>query len=87
MVFHEPLELRYWLINTLSGNTIIFTFISLIAIASLAAYFRMPNMIALMMIVIFAFMMNSVIGGWLIVPILILVGYFVFWSWSRIQKT
>lgn len=87
MVFHQPLELKYWLVNTLSGSAEIFIFVSMIAIASLAAYFRMPNSIALMMIVIFAFMTSSVSGGWLIVPILILVGYFVFWSWSRIQKT
>lgn len=86
MTFQQPLSLQYILVNTLSGNTIAFTFIAMIAIASLAAYFRMTNATALIMIVLFAFMMNLYIGGWMVVPILIIVGFFAFNALSRIWK-
>ena len=76
MSWIEPLNLEYWLVNVFSGSPDIFTFISFIFIASMAAYFKMMNLITLMMFVLFAVLMSQYLGGvYLIVALLVgLVG-------------
>ena len=85
MSFHLPFDLEYWLVTVVAGSPEIFMVISLIAIAALAAYFRMPNSITLVMIAIFAIMMGAMTGQILFVVILIL-GLTLGWLMSRIVK-
>lgn len=87
MAFREPLELQYWLVNVLSGSTLIFTMISLIAISSLAAYFRMSNTATLMMLMLFGLMMSAFLGNWLVIIIIVIGGMVTFWGLSKITKT
>lgn len=83
MTFYKPLDLQHLLINTLSGDTLIFTIISVIAIAAASAYFRMPNSTTLLMIALFSIIMSSYIGTWLLVPVILIVGMIVFWTLSK----
>lgn len=83
MVFHNPLDLEYWLINVFAGSVDIFVFLSFIAISGLAAYFRMPNMVTAIMFVIFGIFMSSYIGGLYLVLVL-LSGLVTFYSISKI---
>lgn len=85
MVWTQPLDLQYLLVNTFSGSIEIFSFISFIALAGLAAYFRMPNVITLLMFVLFSLFMSTYLGG-LYVIILLLAGLITFFSLSKIFK-
>jgi len=64
MAFHDALDLEYWLVNVLSGaNQNIFTFVAFIAIASMAAYFRMLNSTTFLFFVLFAVLMMNYLQG------------------------
>lgn len=78
MVFIEPLNLKYILVNTFSGTLNIFIFIALLFIAMLAGRFRMPNTIALMMIALFGILFANYVNGVYAFVIIIggLVGFF-----------
>lgn len=86
MAFIEPLDLQTLLVNTLSGNYVIFTFLILIVIAALAARFRMPGPIALIMFVIFAIIFDGTNSVGLYAFIMILTALFVFYSIPRLIK-
>ena len=47
MVYHEPLDLQYWLVNVFAGSYETFFIISLLALAILAIKFRMSSEIML----------------------------------------
>lgn len=51
MTWHEPLEIYYWLVTTLSGSFDIFLILSILFLAIFAAYFRMTNFISAMMFI------------------------------------
>lgn len=53
MVLQEPLDLQYWFINVFSGSMEIFSIVGFIAIAGLAAYFRMNTIAFLMLYLLF----------------------------------
>lgn len=61
--WQEPLALQHWIISVLAGNVEIFTFLSLLFISGLAAFFRMSNMIALIMFALFAILMSQYLPG------------------------
>jgi len=82
----EPLDLKTILVNTLSGNIAIFGFISFIFIAGMAAYFKMPNIIAMAMFLLFIVLLGPYLEGIYALAIL-LAGIITFWSVSRIIKT
>ncbi len=84
--FHEPLELRYWLVNTFSGSIEIFIFLSFIFISAMAAKFRMNSMVTLSSMVLFGVLMSNFFGG-IYMLILILVGMITFISISRVVKS
>ena len=87
MVWKEALDLEYWLINTLSGNEIIFVLISFIFIVALAAYFRMNNILTGIMLILFGVMVvsyTSVAG--LYVLMLVIISLLVFNVLGRIVK-
>ena len=85
MAWHEALDLEYWFINVLSGTPEIFTFIAFMAIAGMAAYFRMLNSITLLMFALFAIIMAEFIGGIYLIAILI-AGLVMFYYFSKIVK-
>ena len=83
--FIEPLDLQTILINILAGNLNIFVFLAVIFIAALAAMFRMPGIIAMVMFVLFAIFLKEYVGGLFLIVIL-LVGISVFYGIGRIFK-
>ena len=62
MTLKSPLDLEYWFVNVFSGNWEIFIFISVIAIMALAARFRMPDKIAIIMLALFVIMLSQYMG-------------------------
>jgi len=84
--FHEPLEMRYWLVNTLSGSIEIFIFLSFIFISAMAAKFRMNSTITLVSMVLFSTLMSNYFGG-IYMLMLIIVGMITFISISRVVKS
>ena len=86
MTFIEPLELRYWLVNTLSGSIDVFTFLVMIIIASLAARFRMNGFLTLLVLVLFAVMLSAYVKGLYLLAIIV-VSMVVFVGLSRFTKT
>ena len=63
MTWANPLDLKYLLVNTLSGSWEIFTGIMILFIVGLAAYFRMPYEIAGVMLGLFFIIMSPFIAG------------------------
>jgi hypothetical protein len=86
MAFIQPLDLKYWLINTLSGSAEIFIFLSYIFIAVMAAKFRMNGFITLMMIGLYTVIMSQYIGG-IYMLICVLAGLVSFVAISRVTKS
>jgi len=86
MAFVEGLDLRYWLINTLSGSIEIFSFLAMIIIAGLAARFRMNGFLTVLMLGLFAIMLSQYMAGVYILVILI-TSLIVFVGFSRFAKT
>ena len=84
--FHEPLELRYWLVNTFSGSIEIFIFIAFIFISGMAAKFRMNSTVTLSMMVLFGVLMAQYFGG-IYMLMLIIIGMIIFISISRVVKS
>lgn len=83
--FIQPLNLECLLVNTFSGNFIVFTAVAFILISILAARFRMPNIIFLTMIGLFSVLMAQYIGA-VYLLVIIITGLVVFYSTSRIVK-
>lgn len=84
--FIEPLNLQCWLVNTFAGSLEIFTIIAIIAIAGLAAFFRMSNLVTLSMFALFGVIMSLYLGP-IYILIIVVGGFLTFWSLSRIIKT
>lgn len=69
-----PLDLQTILVNTFAGNTLLFAFIAVMFIASMAAYFRMPNLITLVMIGMFVLMFAPFFEGmWVLVIFIVAI--------------
>lgn len=85
MTFIEPLNLQYILVNTFAGSMNIFIFIAVIVIAALAGKFRMPNIIFLVSIGLFAIFLSSYING-LYAFVIIITGLVTFYSLGRLIK-
>ncbi len=76
MTFIQPLDLeQLFLVVIAGGNTIIFVFLAMIAIAAIAARFRMPNSAFLMILVLFGVIMFDFLGG--LGVLLLLIGGFL----------
>lgn len=77
MTFIEPLDLRNILVYTLAGNELIFTFLFIIVMSSLAAKFRMPNLVFGVMLTVAGVILAPYIGGLYLILILI-TGFLTF---------
>lgn len=73
----NPLDIERLLVNTFAGNRDIFMFIAFIAIMALAAMFRMPNSIALIMFALFGIIMSMYTSSYFIL-IVIFAGFAIF---------
>ena len=86
MALHEPLEISYWLINTLSGSVDIFVFLSIFFIATMAAKFKMNNILFGMMIALYAVMMATIVT-WPLLLVGLISGFIIFYTlgkmWNR----
>ena len=65
MAFTNPLDVQEVFVNLLSGNATIFLFLAFIVIAIMAARFKMPGGVLLMVFLMFAiiFAGTFIIGG------------------------
>ena len=82
MAIHLPFDFEYF-IPLFSGSTAIFTAIAVLAIFAMSAYFRMTNIIAIMMAEVFGiilmtygitenlFILIVIVGGIILVPIIL----------------
>ena len=86
MSWINPLDLQTILVNILSGSPQIFIAISVIFFAGLAAYFRMTNEIALILLALFFLIMASSIGNVYIILIIVIVALLVYFAISKIVK-
>jgi len=88
MIFQiiQPLDLETIFVNHLAGSMKIFFFLILIVFAYLAAKFRMPNQVFLILMAVFIIFMANFYS--LLYTILIfLSGLFFYWVISKIPKT
>ena len=59
MAWINPLDLQMLFVNTFAGSMEIFMIIAFFAVAALAAFFRMPNALALTMFALFGVVMAA----------------------------
>jgi len=85
MVYIEPLDLKSIFVTNLAGSTNIFIFLAIIVIAALAGRFRMPNSIALIMLVLFSVFLAAYIPGIYFLMICI-GGMVIFFGIGKITK-
>lgn len=86
MTWIEPLDLETLLVNTFAGSYEIFVGIMLIFIAGLAAYFRIPTELSLILIGLFFIVMSPFIGsGYMFITILIgsMLTFFAIARWVK----
>lgn len=77
MAWALPFDLFHWFVTVLSGDLSIFLGLAFIGIAALAAYFKMPNSITLLSLILFTVFMGEYAGEFYILSI-ILTSVFIF---------
>jgi hypothetical protein len=78
---YNYLDLKDLFINQVSGSFLIFYAISLVAIGWICAKFRIPNMIILMLFILWSIMLSVVTQStWLL--IIAIVGSFALIGWN-----
>jgi len=83
--FIEPLNLECIFVNILSGNIAIFSGLMFILVAGLAARFKMPKGIALMMVVLFVVLFADLFLP-IYLLIILIVGVITFLGIGRMIK-
>jgi MFS-type transporter involved in bile tolerance (Atg22 family) len=81
----QPLDFESIFVNHFAGNWTIFAFISAIIIATLAGRFRMNNMVAGTMFILFAVIMSTFMKDLYFVALL-LGGIAIFYGLGRLIK-
>jgi hypothetical protein len=85
--FIAPLALGTWVVNVLSGSTLIFTAIALITIISMAAYFRMSGITLMLMVGIFVLMFFEYVDNSIYFVLISIGGLLIgFWIKSIVQR-
>jgi|TARA_R100000750_G_scaffold62793_1_gene58144 hypothetical protein len=84
--FTSPLDLKTIFVNYFSGSMEIFMFLFMILLAGLAAKYRMPNYVFLMMLMVFAVFMAGT--GYMLFLILavIITGLIAYWILAKFGK-
>lgn len=75
--FLQPLNLQCILVNMFAGDINIFIFIAIIAIAIIAATFRMVNSITLIMFVLFSIVMSNYVHDTIFYLVIVLLGLLI----------
>lgn len=86
MDFVQPLELKTWFINILSGSSTYFAPIAIFCIIALSAYFRMTGLTMGFMIFVFLLMFSGFVPNSLLILIALIGGLLVGITISRIVK-
>ena len=87
MAIVEPLNLQSILVNHLAGNADIFFFLSVIFLGFLAARLRIPNVIFMILILLFTVILAG-FGYTLMYTLAILVtGVSVYWIFAKVIKS
>lgn len=81
----QPFDLERIFVVILSGDPTIFAFLSVIFISGLAAYFKMPNTIALAFLALFGVVMAAYLEG-LYVLLILVVGLISFYGISKLIR-
>ena len=83
MTVIDPFDFERIFISILAGSTEIFTFISILVISAVAAYFRMDSKVMMIMYLLFGIIMSGYIGA-IYILIILIIGLITFYSLSRI---
>ena len=86
MTWIEPLDLETLLVNSLAGSYDIFVGLALLVIAGLAAYFRIPTELSLILISIFFIMMSPFIGSGYMFLIILIATIIVYFALAKLVK-
>ncbi len=86
MALVEPLNLEYWLVNTLAGSPVIFIGIMTILISSLAAKFRMNTFNFGMILALFAVLMAP-LANWFLFIVILISGFMIYFTLGRLFRT
>ena len=86
MEWIQPLELQTWLISVFGGSADIFLAVALLAIGSLAGYFRMPLLIFGLMIGTFLLMFSTWISSPFLILIMLIGGLAVGFTLSKVAN-
>lgn len=80
-----PFDLETIFVTVLAGTPLIFSFLAIILVAYLAAYFKMPNSVALFFLALFGVIMATYLEG-LYILLILLVGLISFYSISKLIR-
>ena len=86
MVIHEPLDLEYWFQTVLAGTPEIFVLISMLAITSMSAYFKMSGITFGIFLTMFAVIMFSNGFNALLLLLVLIFAPILFWWVRRIVE-
>ena len=82
MAVINPMDFERIFVTIVAGSPDIFTFLFILFISGLGAYFRMDSKIMMIMYLIFGIVMSTYIGA-IYVLIILIVGIITFYSISR----
>jgi hypothetical protein len=82
----EPLNLRYLLVNTLSGSSYIFFGLFIIFLCILAGKFKLPTPPFVILLALSSLIMYNWFGGGFYILVVIISGLLAFWSISKLAK-
>ena len=86
MAWINPLDLQTILVNTLAGSTDIFVALAIISFAGLAAYFRMQNEMALILIGLFTIFMSEWIGNGYMIAVILIASLLTYFAIAKLVK-
>ena len=79
MTVIDPFDFERIFVSILSGSPDIFTFLFIVLVSGLGAYFKMDDKIMMIMYLIFGIVMSTYIGA-IYVLIILIVGIITFYS-------
>jgi len=87
MAIINPLDLETLFVDNIAGSITIFFFLALIVIAFFASKWRMTNMVFLSMVGLFLIFMAGFGFMTLLVTVIVVGGFVIAWTLSRMTKT
>jgi len=84
MVVESYLDLYDLFVNNVAGTVWIFIALAMVAILYFSAKFRLPNMIMMMIMLLFCLVVGVLISNLLVAMAILLIGLFVGWVFNRI---